>query len=274
MKTLALFTIFVLISGTASTSFANNAYAQNDPYILSRIAIQADKQIFNQLDRIYGDSVPSDIEILYQKGHIAVESLENSLPDDVEEAKENFLTAMKAFKQITGMISKPTSEKKNTPNDVQQRDLTSELNRLHKYFQNIKKISERHDTGIDLSGVEQLFVQAHQEINSDEIEAATQTIEQLESLIEIIKQNIHEHESHSTSDRSKNFALKQLDRIKAELDKAKSVDPDIPELEKANSLIQEIEILISEDNISDAKKKFPELIKLVKTIKKWIDQIA
>ena len=54
MKTLAIFTIFVLISGVAFTSSANNAYAQNDPSILLRIATQADKQILNQLDRSYG----------------------------------------------------------------------------------------------------------------------------------------------------------------------------------------------------------------------------
>lgn len=268
MKILTLFTIFVLIFGTTSTSFTNNAYAQNDPYILVRIATQADNQISNQLDRIYGDSLPSDIEILYQKGHIAVESLDNSLPNNVEEAKENFLIAMKAFKQITRIISEPTFEEKNVPYDVHERDLTSELNRLDKYFQNIKKISERHDTGIDLSDVERLFTQAHQEVDSNEIEAATQTIEQLESLIEIIKQNIREHESHSTSDRSKNFALKQLDRIKATLDKAEFID--VPELEEANSLVQEIETLIFENNISDAKEKFPELIKLVEIIKKSI----
>ena len=63
MKTLALFTIFVLISGVASTSLVNDAYAQNDPNVLLRIATQADKQILNQLDRSYGDSIPSKIQI-------------------------------------------------------------------------------------------------------------------------------------------------------------------------------------------------------------------
>ncbi len=271
MKTLALFTMFVLIFGTASTSLISNAYAQNDPHILLRIATQADKQIFNQLDRIYDESIPSDIQILYQKGHTAVESLENSLPDNVDQAQENFLTAMKAFKQITRMISESTSDAKNISPDVSDRDLKSELNRLQKYFQSIKTISEKHDTGIDLSEIEQLFVQAYEEINSDEFEAATETIEQLELLIEIIKQNIRGHESHSTSDRNKTFVLKQLDKIKTSLDKAESSDSDIPELEEANSLVQEIETLISENNISDVKKKFTELIKLVKIIEKLID---
>ena len=98
MKTLAIFTIFVLISGVAFTSSANNAYAQNDPSILLRIATQADKQILNQLDRSYGDSIPSKIQTLYEKGHTSVESLKNSLSDNIEQAREDFLTAMKSFK--------------------------------------------------------------------------------------------------------------------------------------------------------------------------------
>ncbi len=73
MKILALFTIFVLIFGTASPSLINNAYAaQNDPNVLLRIATQADKQILNQLERSYGDSIPNDIQILYVQGAVAV----------------------------------------------------------------------------------------------------------------------------------------------------------------------------------------------------------
>ena len=75
MKTLALFTIFVLIFGTASTSLVSDAYAQNDPNVLLRIATQADTEILNQLENSYGDFVPSDIQTLYEKGHAAVESL-------------------------------------------------------------------------------------------------------------------------------------------------------------------------------------------------------
>ncbi|HJJ22888.1 MAG TPA: hypothetical protein OQH54_04140 [Nitrosopumilus sp.] len=271
MKTLALFTIFVLIFGTVSTSLVNDAYAQKDPNILLHIATQADKQILNQLDRAYGDSVPSDIQALYEKGHTAVESLESSLPDDMEQARENFLTAMKSFKQITRMISEPITEARlTTSSDVSDRDLKSELNRLHKYFQSLKTVSDNHNTGIDFSEIKELFAQAREQINSGEIETATETIQQLESLIDTTKNNIREHSSNSASDRIIEFALKQLNKIKDILDKATSVDPDMPELEEANSIIQEIETLISEDNISDVKKKFGELNKIVKMIKKSI----
>jgi len=271
MKILALFTIFVLIFGTTSPLLVSDAYAQKDPNILLRIVIQADKQILNQLDRSYGDSVPSDIQALYEKGHTAVKSLEESLPDDIKQAREDFLIAMKSFMQITKMISEPVNEARlTTSSDVSDRDLKSELNRLHKYFQNLKAISEKHDTEIDFSEIKRLFTIAHEQIGSGEIEAATETIQQLESLIDVIKKNIYEDSSHSASDRIKKFVLKQLDEIQKILDEAASIDPDMSELDVANSLVQEIETLISEDNISDVKKKFVKLSKIVKKIKKSI----
>jgi len=265
MKTLALFTIFVLIFGT--TSLVSDAYAQNDPKILLRIAEQADKQIKNQLDGSYGDSIPSDIADLYEKGHKAVESLKNSLPDDVNQAREDFLTTMKLFQQISRMTSTHTVEAKMTTSDVSDRDLKSELNRLHKYFESLKSVSEKQKTGIELSEIQKLFILANQQIDSDDNQRATETIEKIKSLIISAKKDIRDYSSDSASDRVKEFALKQLERIKQILDKA---DPEPPELEEANSLVEEIGILISQDKISDAKKKFGELNKIVEIIKKSI----
>jgi len=265
MKALALFTIFVLIFGTASTSLVSDAYAQNDPNVLLRIAIQADTEILNQLENSYGDSVPSDIQILYDKGHAAVESLKSSLSNDVEQAKEDFLIVMKSFRQISSVISQPVSEAKLTTSS--DRDLDSELNRLHKYFQSLKTISQKHNTGIDFSEIEQLFTLAHQQIDSDTIDEAIETLHQLESLIHTKNQKIREHSSDSASDRITIFALKQLEKIQKILDDP-SLDTTIPEFEIAISLVTEIEILISEDDIPTAKEKFGELNKIMKIIKR------
>ena len=268
MKTFALFTICVLIFGTTSTSLVSDAYAQNDPTILLRIATQADTEILKQIDRSYGDSIPSDIQTLYEKGHTAVESLENSLSNDVEQAKEDFLLAMKLFMQITNVISESESESKlNTFSDMSDRDLKSELNRLHKYFQSLKTISQNHDTGLDFSEIEQRFVLAYEQIDSGSIEEATETFHHLESLIDMKNQEIREYSSSSSSNRVTEFALNQLEKIQKILEDP-SIDTSMPEFEKANSLVVEIEILLSEDNISTAKEKFGELNKIMKIIKK------
>jgi len=269
MKTLALFTIFVLIFGTALTSLTGDAYAQKDPNILLRIATQADEQISNQLERSYGNSIPSDIQTLYLQGQTAVVSLKNSLPDDIEQAREDFLIAMKLFQQISRMISEPTTEAKITRSDISDRDLKSELNRLHKYFQSLKSVSEKQNTGIELSEIEELFILANKQINSGQTSDATQTIEEIKSLIILIKQHIHNSSSNSASDRVKGFVLNQLQKIQTILETA-NIDPDSLEFAEAKSLINEIESLISEDKLSNAKIKFGELNKIVKIIKKSI----
>jgi len=264
MKILTLFTISVLIFATASTSLVNDAHAQDDSNILLPIAVQADTQILNQLDRSYGDSVPSDVQALYENGHTAVESLENSLFDNVEQAKEDFLIAMKSFMQITKIISEFTTEVKTTTSfEVSDRDLQSELNRLHKYFQSLQAISQKHNTGIDFSEIKRLFTLAYEQINSDKSEEAIQTFHQLESHIQTKNQEIREYSSNSASDRVTEFALKQLDKIQKILEDP-SIDSTMPEFEKANYLVMEIEILILEDNISAVKEKFGELNKIIK----------
>ncbi len=264
MKTLALFTIFVLIFGTASTSLISDAYAQNDLNVLLRIATQAETEIFNQLENSYGDLIPSDIQILYEKGQAAVKSLKSSLSDDEEQAKEDFLTAMKSFRQITSIISEPIHESKFTTSS--DRDLDSELNRLHKYFQSLKTISEKHNTGINSSEIERLFALAREQINSNEIENVTKTLHQLESIIHTMNQKIREHSSNSSSDRIIVFALKQLEKIQKMLDDP-SLDASTPEFSIAVSLVAEIETLISEDNIPVAKEKFGELNEIMKIMK-------
>mgnify|MGYP005999912421 FL=1 len=146
MKKLALFAIIVLIFGTISPSLANQAYGQNDPSILLRIATQADKQIVNQLDKKYQNEIPNNINILYEKGHRAVESLDKSLSNnDIEKAKQDFLLAMNSFMQISRIISQSTekvivvsvSEKSN-------QNLESKLDRLEKYVNRIVIISLQH----------------------------------------------------------------------------------------------------------------------------------
>ena len=100
MKKLAVFAIIVLIFGTVSPSLVDRAYGQIDPSILLRIAVQADKQIVNQLDRVYGDQIPNNLQILYDKGHGAVYSLDESLPDDIEKAKKDLQNLVKLRKSM------------------------------------------------------------------------------------------------------------------------------------------------------------------------------
>lgn len=269
MKTLVFFTIFVLIFGTASTSLANDAYAQNDMNILLRIASQADSQIENQLNNSYGDEWPEEIKSLHIQGHTAVESIEDSLPDNPEQAKKDFLIAMKSFKQISKMISEPTTESKTTAYYDSDRHLSSQLDRIEKYVKTLKTISEKHGSETDFSEVNDLIDLARYQI-SEKTGNPSDILNQLKDIINSIKEDIRDSASDGASDRVKQFVNKQLDNIERKLVKASNADADQNQIDEAYQLIDEIRNSISENQIDDAKIIFHDLNKLLKNIERSV----
>jgi len=270
MKKLAVFTIIVLIFGTVSPSLVNHAYAQNDPSILLRIAIQADKQIVNQLDRVYGNQIPNNLKILYDKGHGAVESLNESLPNDLKKAKEDFLLAMNSFMQISRTISQ-SSEKIIiiTKSEKYKRNLSSEIDRLEKYTTNLEAISKKYDVNVKSD-----FIQIHdliQELRnhnqiSNENTNYDDIINKIKLILNSIKNTIQESTSKHKSDFIKRFFDKLLDRIDKQLTKAQDDGIDQFQIDKGHTLILEIRELLLKNQIHDAKLVYGELKELMQNI--------
>ena len=268
MKKLAVFAIIVLIFGTVSPSLVDRAYGQNDPSILLRIAVQADKQIVNQLDRVYGDQIPNNLQILYDKGHRAVYSLDESLPNDVEKAKKDFLLAMNSFMQISRIISQ-SSEKAVvvTVSDKSNRDSTSEIDRLEKYVKTLEKISKKYNTNVesDFIKIYDLIQELRIQIN-DEYGAYDDVINEIKIILNSIKNDIRESAIKYKSDFIKRFFDRLLDQIDKLLTHAQDNDVDQIQIDKAHALILEIRELLSKNQINDAKVVYVELKELMKNI--------
>ena len=269
MKKLALFAIIVLIFGTVSPSLANQAYGQNDPSILLRIAIQADKQIVNQLDKKYENEIPNNINILYEKGHRAVESLDKSLSNnDIEKAKQDFLSAMNSFMQISRIISQ-SSEKIIVVNVSQKsnQNLESKLDRLEKYVKTLESISQKHkikQNDDNFTTVYSLIQDIRNQIKIDE--DSSKSLNELQDLIKSIKNKIRNSIAEKQSNTIKNFFEKLLVQIDQKLMQAKDQGRDQIEIDKANKLILEIRELLSKNQINDAKKVYSELKVVLKNI--------
>ena len=268
MKKLAVFAIIVLIFGTVSPSLVDRAYGQNDPSILLRIAVQADKQIVNQLDRVYGDQIPNNLQILYDKGHRAVYSLDESLPDDIEKAKQDFLVAMNSFMQISRIISQ-SSEKAVvvTVSDKSNRDSTSEIDRLEKYVKTLEKISKKYNTNVesDFIKIYDLIQELRIQINNG-YGSYDDVINEIKIILNSIKNDIHESAIKQRSDFIKRFFDRLLDRIDKQLTKAQDDNMDQVQIDKASALILEIRELLSKNQINDAKVVYVELKELMKNI--------
>ena len=268
MKKLAVFAIIVLIFGTISPSLVDRAYGQNDPSILLRIAVQADKQIVNQLDSVYGNQIPNNLQILYDKGHRAVYSLDESLPDDIEKAKQDFLLAMNSFMQISRIISQ-SSEKAVvvTVSDKSNRDLTSEIDRLEKYVKTLEKISKKYNTNVesDFIKIYDLIQELRIQINNG-YGSYDDVINEIKIILNSIKNDIRESAIKQRSDFIKRFFDRLLNQIDKLLTHAQDNDVDQIQIDKAHALILEIRELLSKNQINDAKVVFAELKGLMENI--------
>ena len=267
MKKLAVFAIIVLIFGTVSPSLVDGAYAQNDPSILLRIAVQADKQIVNQLDRVYGDQIPNNLQILYDKGHGAVYSLDESLPNDIEKAKQDFLLAMNSFMQISRIISQ-SSEKVVVVvvSDKFNRDLSNELDRLANYVKSLETISKKYDTDTesDFIKIYDLIQELRQQVN--DLNEVNVGIKKIKIILDSIKNDIRESAIKQRSDFIKRFFDRLLDQIDKLLTKAQNDGVDQIQIDKGHELILEIRELVSKNQINDAKVIFVQLKALMENI--------
>ena len=267
MKKLAVFAIIVLIFGTISPSLVDGAYAQNDPSILLPIAVQADKQIVNQLDRVYGDQIPNNLQILYDKGHGAVYSLDESLPNDIEKAKQDFLLAMNSFMQISRIISQ-SSEKVVVVvvSDKSNRDLSNELDRLANYVKSLETISKKYDTDTesDFIKIYDLIQELRQQVN--DLNEVNVGIKKIKIILDSIKNDIRESALEQRSDFIKQFFDRLLDQIDKLLTKAQNDGVDQIQIDKGHELILEIRELLSKNQINDAKVVYLELKELMKNI--------
>ena len=269
MKKLAIFTILVLICGTTSPSLVTNAYGQNDPSILLRIAVQADKQIINQLDQVYGTQIPNNIQILYDNGQKAVESLDESLSnDDVEKAKQDFLLAMNSFMQISRTISHSSQQvSQMSISEKSNNQLSNEIDRLVKYSKTLEKLSKKYDVNVesDFIKINQLVGKLHSQIdesntNSDNV------INQIKNILKSIKSDIHEAAVNQRSDRIKQLLNQLLDEIDENLKTAEMNGVDKTQIDMGHELVLEVKDLLSKNQIDDAKAAYYELKELMKNI--------
>ena len=268
MKKLALFTIILLIFGTISPSLSNNAYAQNDPSILLRIAVQADNQIVNQLNNVYGNESPNNIKILYEKGHLAVTSLNQSLSNnDIKKAKQDFLLAMNSFMQISRSISQ-SSEKVVVVSISEKfnRNISSEIDRLEKYVKSLENISKKYDVNVESNFIKihALIQELRVEINN--VNKVHTGIKEIKIILDSIKNDIRESASKHKSDFIKRFLDRLLDKITNQLIMAEDNGVDQTQISKASELILEIRELLSQNQINGAKVIFAELKELMKNI--------
>ena len=211
MKSIKIFGLLILVASLAIGGITNPVYAQDDPEILVKIAKRAQDQIQKQIT----DETSLELQQLFQQGKNKVASLEASLSNnDITSAKEDFLSAMKIFSEISRQLTTQSSQtqvtSKPTPNP------SNDLLRLYTYVNNLKNIAKNHNSSIDFSSLDGKFVTAKNQIQNNQYNQASQTIHEIKQSIIEINAELREQASQKQLTRAQIFAqkyLKQIDRL-------------------------------------------------------------
>ena len=214
MKSIAIYGILILTVSLVFGGMTNTVSAQENPWILVKIAKRAQDQIQMQISN---DS-PKEIKKLFEEGKKEAEAIEESIStNDLTSAKEHFLSTMRIYTEIsrqlaTTQISHPETNTTQTT----QPNPSNDLLRMYGYVNNLKGIAKNYNSTFDFSKLNELFVIARNQINSNQFNEASQTIHEIKKNIIDINAELRQQASHQESNRAQAFAqkyLKQLDRL-------------------------------------------------------------
>lgn len=261
MKTVTTFALMLLVASIGLGGIANPSSAHDDPTILLKLAKHAQNQISNQIP----DSSSDKIQRMFDEGIHHVDSLEEAIrSDDVESAKEHFLSAMKIFKEISRHISATDSESwdESATEDGDVRDPTSDLKRLLSYVESIKTIAKKHDAAIDFSTLDRLLVTATQQVSSHEYQQAFETLHEIKQEVIKVKKELRDKAAQQESQRAKHYAQKYLEKLDRLIENAKKQGV-------SDEIIEKLEA--AKENLSSAENP-AEIIKEIRKIMSIKDQ--
>ena len=214
MKPTLFLIVLALSSSLVIVNITNTAYAQDDPSILIKIAKRAHDQIQNQIT----EQTSQEIKNLFEDGKKEFEALEVSLSNnDLPSAKEHFLSTMKIFTEVSRQIaSNQTTQNEIKTSQPTTINPTNEILRMNSYVNNLKNIAQKHNSSIDFSIIDKLFIQANTQIRDGQFYEATQTIQEIKQTIIEINTKLRQQASQQEQTRAQSFAQKyliQLDRL-------------------------------------------------------------
>ena len=267
MRPITTFSLLILVASMILGGMTSSVSAQDDPAILLKLAKRAQDQIQNQISTDSSDKVKR----LFEEGKNQVTALEKALrSDDIDSAKEHFLSAMKIFTEISRHLSDantvsdaaPQTESASVPVRPTVKDPTSDLLRLQEYVNNLKTIAKKHNAQIDFSMLDELFTQARKQISNKQFAQALETLHEIKETIVKVNKELREEASKQESQRAKAYAQKYLEQLDRLIDQAKKQGV-------ADEIIERLEI--ARQNLSSADDP-SEIVKEIRKIMSIKDQ--
>lgn len=254
MKKITSFVLLILVSSMILGGMTNSAQAQTDLSILLKIAKHAQKQLENQINQDSSDKIKQ----LFKDGAQQIKALEESLKNnEIDLAKQHFLSAMRIFKEVSQQLSinQSSTTEMATLKDTTE-DPSADLLRMQNYVDNLKSIAKKYHTSVDFSELDDLFVTAKKQIIDKQFDDALQTISKIKQITIDFNNKIREYASQQEQSRAKEYAQKYLEQLDRLIENAKNKG-------LSEDIIQKLET--ARENLSSATNPH-EIIKQVREI--------
>ncbi|MDH3361211.1 MAG: hypothetical protein OEL51_02510 [Nitrosopumilus sp.] len=256
MKTIKTCALLILVTSIVFGGMTSNVFAQDDPAIL-KIAKRAQEQIHNQIS----DNSSDKIKELFEEGTQKVIALENALAnDDINSAKEYFLSAMKIFTEISRQSSSNVTPQAETTVRKDVKDPSNDIQRLQVYVASLKTIAKKYNTIIDFSELDELFSQARKEISDHQFTLALETLSKIKEKIVELNKELREEASKQEFQRAKQYAKQYLEQLDRLIENAKKQG--IP-----NEIIEQLETAKENLSLANDKNEIIEQIREIISIK-------
>ncbi|HSF28364.1 MAG TPA: hypothetical protein VLA53_05015 [Nitrosopumilaceae archaeon] len=221
MKPLA-FILFALV-GSMVLTIPIQAYADIQLDSLLRIANQARDNIKISLSQL--ETVPDEISKLYEQGSAETDALAKSvLEGDITTAKQQFLSAMKLFKDASDKISSSVPAIAEEP--LSQTDtsrLKTTIIRIENSANKLKAVATKNNIEIDFVEFDNLIQIAKQNLDAGNLDEVNKTLGVAKQFIINAYNSISEVAKQRTSDRAKVFATKQIESLDKLISQAKDL---------------------------------------------------
>jgi len=254
MKKITSFVLLILVSSMILGGMTNTAQAQTDPSILLKIAKHAQKQLENQINQDSSDKIKQ----LFKDGAQQIKALEESLKNnEIDLAKQHFLSAMRIFKEVSQQLSiSQSSPAEMATLKATVEDPSADLLRMQNYVDNLKIIAKKYNTSVNFSDIDNLFVTAKKQIIDRQFDDALQTISKIKQITVDFNNKIREYASQQEQTRAKEYAQKYLEQLDRLIENAKNKG-------LSEDIIQKLET--ARENLSSATNPH-EIIKQVREI--------
>ncbi len=254
MRSLVVFGFLILTATLVLGGSTTIVFAQDNPPILLKIAKTAQDKIQSQIS----NNSSEEIKKLFEEGQQGVTALEITLSNgDLESAKAHFLSTMKIFTEISHLLAY-TQTSYQTPDQLTQIEITNvspvtnplnDLIRMQGYVGSLKSIAKNHNSTLAFLPLDELFVVAKTQINKNQYEQASSTIQEIKNIIIDFNAELRQQSSQKDLDRAQAFAQKYLIQLDRLIEHAKKIEFSEDIIQKLETAREGLTLAISPSDI-------------------------